>query len=140
MRLGVKESSLSKRLTQPWQMRALSYYDVIGEIRFASQFYAKLLSKVRYHPARLKDDGSTEPITEGPPVEILNKIQDPGGGRSRLQYDYGRMMFVTGEGVLFGDRLESDEERWRFLWKEEVKIHDDGVAEGGKWDKSSYDP
>lgn len=140
MRLGPRESSLSKRLTQPWQLRALSYYDVIGEIRFASQFYAKLLSKVRYYPALLRDDGTTEPIEEGAPVEIMNRIQDPGGGRSRLQYDYGRMMFVTGEGVLFGDRLESDEERWRFLWKEEVKIHDNGVAERIKWDKSSYDP
>src|SRR3990172_6457487 len=140
MKLGPRESSLSKRLTQPWQLRALSYYDQIGEIRFASQFYAKLLSRVRFYPARMKDNGATEPILEGPPVEILHKIQDPGGGRSRLQYDYGRMMFVTGEGVLFGDRLETDEERWRFLWKDEIKIHDTGVAERVRSDKQSYEP
>jgi hypothetical protein len=89
-------------MQQPWQQRALSYYDQIGEIRFASQFYAKLLSRVRFYPARQLDDGTTEPISEGPPVDILHRIHDPGGGRSRLQYDYGRMMFVTGEGVLFG--------------------------------------
>ena len=120
---------------QPWQMRALTYYDQIGEIRFASQFYAKLLSKVRYYPAMQLEDGSTEPIESGPPVEILHRIQDPGGGRSRLQYDYGRMMFVTGEGVLFGDRLGSDEERWRFLWKDEVKPSETGEG----WQRVRYD-
>ncbi len=127
-------------MSEPWQLRALSYYDVIGEIRFASQFYAKLLSKVRYYPARQLPDDRKEPITEGAPVEILHKIQDPGGGRSRLQYDYGRMMFVTGEGVLFGDRLDSEEERWRFLWKDEVKRRDDGMWERVRYDKQSFSP
>lgn len=129
------------RMGQPWQMRALTYYDQIGEIRFASQFYAKLLSRVRYYPARQLEDGKTEPITSGPPVELLHRIQDPGGGRSRLQYDYGRMMFVTGEGVLFGDRLGSDEERWRFLWKDEVKPSEDGLGwQRVRFDMTSFDP
>lgn len=134
------QTSVYMRMSQPWQLRALSYYDAIGEIRFASQFYAKLLSRVRFYPARQLDDGTTEPITSGLPVDLLHRIQDPGGGRSRLQYDYGRMMFVTGEGVLFGDRLDGDEERWRFLWKDEVKVHDNGIAERIKFDKQPYDP
>jgi hypothetical protein len=128
-------------MQQPWQMRALSYYDAIGEIRFASQFYAKLLSKVRYYPARQLESGDTEPIEDGLPVEILHRIQDPGGGRSRLQYDYGRMQFVTGEGVLFGDRLGTDEERWRFLWTEEIRRTDDGLGwQRVRYDGVPYDP
>lgn len=128
------------RMSQPWQMRALSYYDIIGEIRFASQFYAKLLSRVRFYPARQNKDGQTEPIESGPPVDILHRMQDPGGGRSRLQYDYGRMMFVTGEGVLFV--TEKDEvEEWRFLWKDEVKPTDDGLRwQRVRADKQPYDP
>jgi hypothetical protein len=129
------------RMSQPWQLRALTYYDQIGEIRFASQFYAKLLSKVRFYPARQLPSGDTEPIESGPPSEILNRIQDPGGGRSRLQYDYGRMMFVTGEGVLFGDRLDTDQERWRFLWKDEVKPNDMGDGwQRIRSDMTPYDP
>jgi hypothetical protein len=104
-----------------WQRSALEYYDRIGELRYASQFYARQLSRVRCYPARQLPDGTTEPIEEGAPVELLNRIQDPGGGRSRLQYDYGRLMFVTGEGVLYGSNLDEPTERWRFLWKEEVK-------------------
>jgi hypothetical protein len=129
------------RMGQPWQMRALTYYDQIGEIRFASQFYAKLLSKVRYYPARQLSDGTTEPIESGPPVELLERIQDPGGGRSRIQYDYGRLMFVTGEGVLFGDMLETDGERWRFLWKDEVKPSQSGEGwQRVRYDQTAFDP
>jgi hypothetical protein len=128
-------------MNQPWQLRALTYYNTIGEIRFASQFYAKLISRVRYYPARQMEDGKTEPITEGLPVDLLHRIQDPGGGRSRLQYDYGRMMFVTGEGVLFGDRLDTPYERWRFLWKDEVKPDQSGEGwQRVRYDMTAYDP
>ena len=58
----------------PWQSRALSYYDQIGEVRFASQFYAKLMSRVRFFPAILEDDGSLTPIEDGPPVVGRNRI------------------------------------------------------------------
>jgi hypothetical protein len=122
VKLGKRESQYSKRLAQGWQMRALEYYDRIGELRFTSHFLARQMSRVRFFPARLKEDGTIEPIISGAPVEVLNRIQDPGGGRSRIQFDYGRMMFITGEGVLFGSRLDSDQEGWKFLWREEVKI------------------
>jgi hypothetical protein len=129
-KLDKRTSEYSKRLSEHWQLRALEYYDRIGELRYASHFYARQLSRVRYFPARLEPDGNLEPITDGEPVERLNQIQDPGGGRSRIQYDYGRLMFVTGEGVLFGSSLsdQDDPQKWRFLWKDEVEIKD-GTAE-----------
>lgn len=127
-KLTPRESSYSKRLSEHWQLQALSHYDSIGEVRFASHFLARMMSRVRYFPAILESDGKLTEITEGPPVERLNRIQDPGGGRSQLQYRYGLLQVVTGEGVLFGYRLETDEERWKFLWKDEVKIREDGVA------------
>lgn len=128
------------RMSQPWQLRALSYYDMIGEIRFASQFYAKLLSRARFYPARQRENGQTEPIESGPPVELMHRIQDPGGGRSRLQYDYGRMMFVTGEGVLFASERDEVPE-WRFLWKDEVRYNETVQRwERVRFDKQSYSP
>ena len=57
-------------------------------------------------------------IESGPPVEILNQIQDPGGGRSQVQFRYGLLQFITGEGVLFG---YDEATKWKFLWKDEVK-------------------
>lgn len=122
-KLDESSTAYAKRLSQPWQLRSLSYYDTIGEINFTSKFLARQISRVRFFPAKRLADGTAEPITDGPPVDLLNQIQDPGGGTTQVQYDYGRLMFVTGEGVLFG----YDEGRqWKFLWKDEVKRMPDG--------------
>jgi len=109
----------------PWQYRALQYYDQIGELHFASHFLARMMSRVRYFPAFLSETGEIEPIESGPPVQLLNRIQDPGGGRSRVQYAYGLLSFITGEGVLFG---YDGGRRWKFLWKDEVKVYENGTA------------
>jgi hypothetical protein len=111
----------------PKQHRALEYYDQIPELHFVCHFLARMMSRVRYFPATLDESGKITEITEGPPVERLNKIQDPGGGRSQIQYRYGLLQTVTGEGVLFGYRLDDPDERWKFLWKDEIERRDDGT-------------
>lgn len=85
-----------------------------------------MLSRVRIYPALLGSDGELTPITDGLPVDLLNRIQDPGGGRSQIQFNYGRLMFVTGEGILFGSKLQTEQERWKFLWLDEIKKDDRG--------------
>jgi hypothetical protein len=122
-KLDESNFAYAKRLSQPWQLRALSYYDTIGEINFTSKFLARQISRVRFFPGRRLDDGTVEPIEDGPPVDLLNQLQDPGGGQNQLLYDYGRLMFVTGEGVLFG---YDKGRKWRFLWKDEVRRREDG--------------
>ena len=111
----------TRRQAQPWQQRALDYYEQLGEIRYASQFYARMLSRIKIFPALIDEKGELTPIESGPPVDLLDRIQDPGGGRSQLQWSYGRLMFLTGEGVLFGSELQTEEESWRFLWIDEIK-------------------
>lgn len=118
---GGKETSYSKRQGQPWQSRVLDYYESLGEVRYASQFYARMLARINIYPATLDEDGQLSQIEDGLPVELLDRIQDPGGGRSQIQGAYGRLMFVTGEGVLFGSSIETEKERWRFLWLDEIK-------------------
>ena len=112
-----------------WQSQALYMYDEIPELHYASHFIARMLSRVRYFPAKLGADGKLTEITSGPPVERLNEIQDPGGGTSQLQYRYGLFQFLTGEGVLFGYDLGDDERsKWKFLWREEVKFIDENTV------------
>lgn len=123
VKLTARETSYSKRLSQPWQLRAISYYDTIGEINFTSKFLARQISRVMFYPARLLPDQTTERITSGAPVDLLNQVQDPGGGRSQFLFDYGRLQFLTGEGVLFA---YDDGRKWKFLWKDEVKRLEDG--------------
>jgi hypothetical protein len=117
-RLDGEGTAYQRRVQQPWQLRAFSYYDNIGEISFTSNFLSRQISRVRFFPARRLEDGTVEPIDGGEPVEILSQIQDPGGGTTQVQYDYGTLMFLTGEGVLFG---YDEGTRWKFLWKDEVR-------------------
>jgi hypothetical protein len=136
VRFGPTESAYQRRLSQPWQLRSLSYYDTIGEINFTSKFLARQISRVRFFPARRNPDGTSEPIDGGLPVEVLSQIQDPGGGTTQVQYDYGRLMFITGEGALFA---YDEGRRWKFLWKDEVKKLPDGRWVRIDWDSKPTD-
>ncbi|HEY1309292.1 MAG TPA: hypothetical protein VGF24_37390 [Vicinamibacterales bacterium] len=103
-----------------WQQRALQVYKNVGEVNFSAKFYARMLARIRIFPVEINEDGTQDAIESGVPMQLLDRIQDPGGGRKRIQYDYGRLMMVTGEGALFGSYLETDRERWRFLWRQEL--------------------
>jgi hypothetical protein len=121
-RIGDADSDFKQRSALPWQNRALEYLDLVPEINFASRFYARMLKQLRIYPSlRDERDQKTE-IKTGLPVEVLNRVQDPGGGRSQILASYGRLMFTTGEGLLFGRELDTDRERWSFVWVDEVKI------------------
>jgi len=111
----------------PWQQRALFYVDVIPELQYASKFYARMIEKIRIYPALRASDDKNTPIEDGMPVELLNRIQDPGGGRSQVQYRYGQLQFITGECYLFGRNL-GDDEKWSVVWREELKFDESGVV------------
>jgi hypothetical protein len=72
-------------------------------------------------------------IRDGLPVEVLNRIRDPGGGKSQLLWGYGRLMFITGEGLLFGRDLETERERWSFVWNGEVDVETDSQGRPRKY-------
>lgn len=119
----------TQRLRQPWQDRALTYYDLIGELNYCSRFYARMMSRVEFFAARMEPDGEIERLApDTTPAQLLARVQDPGGGRKEIQYNYGRLKMITGEGVLLVTDEESDDERWRFLWRDEVKVEDNGVS------------
>lgn len=118
----VQSNKNTGKEAEGWQIRALQNYDTCGEVRFCSQFYARMLARVRFFPATINPDGTLDAIESGPVVDLFDRIQDPGGGRAHLQYDYGRLMFVTGEGALFVTGEDTDRERWQFLWREEVVV------------------
>lgn len=110
----------------PWQNRALYYTDAIGELHYASNFYSRMLQRLRIYPATRSEDDQTSPITSGMPVDLLNRIQDPGGGRTSILGMYGKLMFITGEGYLFGRGIGDGQERWSFVWREELRFDDFG--------------
>ncbi|HEX6601205.1 MAG TPA: hypothetical protein VF030_01055 [Solirubrobacterales bacterium] len=128
VKVDVSRGEYGKRRARSWQQRALDYIDLIPELSYASRFYARMLKQLRIYPALLDSHGKANPIEEGAPVDLLNRIQDPAGGRSQIQGNYGRLMFTTGEGYLFGRDLETESERWAFVWTEELDFEDGRIV------------
>lgn len=124
------QADTMRRLLQPWQARSFAYYDIVPEIKYAAQFYSRALSMLRLYAAK-RDEGDDvveleEP--EDPAVQALERIQDPGGGRSNLLANYGRLIFLIGEAMLFVSRDEENDgvEQWEMLSPDELRASSAG--------------
>lgn len=118
---GGKQRGL-RRLYQEWHMRALACYDTVGECWYPSQFYARSLQKTRLFPALLNERGEPEEVTDGILLELFDRVQDPGGGRSELTGAYGRLQFLNGDGYLVVTEDE-DGEAWEYLSVVELRLN-----------------
>lgn len=132
-RVGDRDSDYARRRNMPWQQRALETVKLVPELNFASRFYARMLKQLRIYPAEITAQEQQKELKSGPAVEILSRIRDPGGGRSQLLFSYGRLMFITGEGLLFGRNLNSESERWSFIWNGELDIDYDSLGRPTKY-------
>lgn len=127
-----RDANTFLRLRQPWQTRSFLYYDSLGEIKYAAQFYARALSGVRLFVGIVNERGELEEPenAEEVPEEVraqLDRVQDPNGGRSSLLGSYGRLMFLVGEALLFVTvDPDTDIEQWEMLSPDELRVTSDG--------------
>lgn len=119
-----------QRLYQPWQKRAFGYYDLLGECWNPAQFYARGMAKIRFFPATRQPDGSLVEIEDGPAVAALREVE-------HVAAEYGRLLFLIGEGRLCQslpkDAEPGDRVLWEFLSPTEVAVSSDGrlIFRGG---------
>lgn len=120
------QATYLRRLIQPWQIRSFGYYDLLGEIKYASQFYARALSGLELYAAERKEDGSIERTENAEVKAAVERIRDPGGGgRSGLLATFGRLMFLVGEALLFVSNNEkTGVEQWEMLSTDELRMLD----------------
>jgi hypothetical protein len=111
------------RVAQPWQERAFAYYDMIGELHQASQFYSKPLSRLKLGVAFADpESGDLEEITSGPAVDLLEAVQDPGGGRTVMLTTYGQLMFIAGESYMLNTVDEDGVQKWEIVSTNELRF------------------
>ena len=122
------EQSVRKRLP-PWQRQALEFYDILGECWYPAQFYGRMLSRVRLYPALRRGDGTVEEIDDPQAQEVLNRIQDPGGGTSQWKEAYGRLQFLIGDGYLTATIID-EQEAWEYLSPAELSRAATGSSSG----------
>lgn len=128
VRVHQRDAQVMRRLLQPWQTRALSYYDMVGEIKYAANYVGHAMSLLTLIPAQIQDDGEVTPTTNQAVVDALGRIQDPGGGkgqRNGLQQQYGKLMFLTGETyLLVSNDPFTGLEQWEVLSTDELRVMD----------------
>lgn len=116
-----------QRLFQPWQLQSLGMYDQLPEIKFAAMFVARPLEKLRLYVAVKDARGVPGEEASEEAQAILDRVQDPGGGRGVMLSTYGRLMFLCGEGRLIctpsADKEDADGEKWEFVSTLELRVN-----------------
>ena len=120
------EANYLRRLIQPWQIRSFGYYDELGEIKYAAQFYSRALASLVLFAGERNEKGDIEETKEPEVIAALDRIRDPGGGgRTGLQGSYGRLMFLVGEALLFvSTDPGTKKEKWEMLSTDELRLMD----------------
>lgn len=149
MRVTPDESRANLRaiaaLKQPWQTLAWNYRDLIGELRFAMQYRARAISRMRFYIAEIQDGSDDEPV-----AVALRRDKDPEVAKrvtladdlcaaaeeelARLPLDSGMSFLgvwsenfdVAGECWLYGRLTEDGVEHWSIKSAMEVEVSADG--------------
>lgn len=126
----------TSRTAQSWQADAWGYRDMIGELRFAGQFKARAVARVRYFPAQVVPD-EDEPLPfDADGVTVAAALQRAAEEElSRLPLDAGyrflgvmdENLTVAGECWLHGYQDEAGDEQWEVLSISEVLLGQDGM-------------
>lgn len=120
------DAGASQRLVlQGWQFESFRYYNTIGEVNFAGQFYARALQNLRLYVGRKDSNNEIEEVDNNPAaMEILDDVQDPGGGRAAMLGAYGQLMWLIGEGYMLVTPPDEGEFRnkWEFVSPSELRV------------------
>jgi hypothetical protein len=110
---------------QEWTTRAWSYYENVGEVRYAANFIANALSRLRLVAAKTAPISAEawEPqvVGDGAVAEAVYKLQDPRGGQRGLLRSLGLNLFIPGEAFLLGQE-DSGVQMWECLSSDELDV------------------
>lgn len=110
------QQAVNQQRIPQWQLDSFAYYDTIGVVRYAAQFWARGLSKIRFFAAEKDDSGEVKETNDRDAVEAFERLQDPMGGRVGLTTAYGHLRFLVGESYLvWTPAKNSDPEQWEII-------------------------
>lgn len=110
-----------------WQAEAWRHFDICGELRYGSNWFANALSRARLFVGRRQKDGSITPITSGAAFTAMTELFADAESQASLLKAMGQHFFVAGEWYLVG-RDERDgkgnrirgSEMWEVVSSQEV--------------------
>jgi hypothetical protein len=110
------------RNTDGWQEEAWGYHETLGEFRYAVDWEAKMLSRVRLFAAKL-EPGADEPVRAdaGTAVDLLTNMAGGVAGQAVIMDGLGTQLSVPGEGYVIVENVNGVE-RWSVRSIDEVRV------------------
>lgn len=114
------------RTPDTWQDEAWQYYSDLGEFRYAADWEANMLSRVRFYAAKL-EPGEDEPVRAeaGTAVDLMTTFAGGVAGQAQIMAGLGTQLSVPGEGYLIVENVNGIEQ-WSVRSIDEVR-----AARGG---------
>lgn len=151
-----KEAERFRKRRDGWQKQAWDYFDSIGEIHFAFEFFANAVGKVNVFAA-WKPTPDSDPIRIDPEdpdvvaagladvasiaIEAVGRVQSQMGGTPAVMSDLGMNLGIAGEGWVIAREIDGKED-WTVYSGEQLIAP---KTEGGVWhardepnDKNGY--
>lgn len=129
------------RNTDGWQEEAWGYHDTLGEFRYAVDWEAKMLSRVRLYAAKL-EPGQDEPTRAdaGEAVDLMTAMAGGVAGQANIMDGLGTQLSVPGEGYVIVENV-GGVEQWSVRSNDEVRvargryevIDENAVSNGSPW-------
>jgi hypothetical protein len=110
------------RNTDGWQEEVWEFHDTLGEFRYATDWEAKRLSRVRLYAAKL-EPGADEPVRAeaGLAVDLLTAFAGGPGGQAQIMGGLATQLRVPGEGYLIVENVNGIE-KWSVRSIDEVRV------------------
>lgn len=110
------------RNTDAWQEEVWGYYGTLGEFRYAVDWEAKMLSRVRLHAAKL-EQGQDEPVRAeaGTAVDLMTAMAGGVAGQAVIMDGLGTQLSVPGEGYIIVENVNGVEQ-WSVRSTDEVRV------------------
>lgn len=110
------------RTPETWQEEAWGYYADLGEFRYAVDWKAAMLSRVRLYAAKL-ETGADEPIRAeaGTAVDLMTTFAGGVPGQAKIMAGLATQLDVPGEGYITVESVDGIE-RWAVRSMDEVRV------------------
>jgi hypothetical protein len=129
------------RTADTWQNEAWQYYSDLGEFRYAADWEANMLSRIRFYAAKL-EPGADEPVRAeaGTAVELMTTFAGGVAGQAQIMSGLGTQLAVPGEGYVIVENVNGIE-KWAVRSIDEVRaarghyevIDENNPRDGNQW-------
>ena len=117
--VGRQARDTKPQRSSAWQAEIWQFYDTVGELRYAANWFSNALSRARLYAAERQSDGTLKPLTTGIAHDIVDSIF--GDSPEKLK-EFGKHYFLPGEWYLVGRTDRDHGEVWEVYSSQEVKF------------------